>query len=169
MNLVRSMPWMKKMPNPQLDSVIFRSAARTDLEAIIDLLADDDLGAVREEVSRPLHCAYINAYEALTEDQNQHLVVVELAGDVVGCLQLSFIPGLSRLGMWRGQIESVRIAREFRSSGLGRKMFVWAIDECRARDCGLVQLTSDKTRGDALRFYQSLGFENSHEGFKLSL
>ena len=163
------MPWMKKMPNPQLDAIIFRTAARTDLEAIIDLLADDDLGAARENVSRPLQSAYINAFEALSQDQNQHLVVAEIAGDVIGCLQLSFIPGLSRLGMWRGQVESVRIARRFRDSGLGRKMFIWAIDECRARDCGLVQLTSDKTRDDALRFYQSLGFEDSHEGFKLNL
>ena len=87
----------------------------------------------------------------------------------MGCLQLTFIPGLSRLGMWRGQIESVRVAADQRGSGLGRRLFEWAIAECRARGCGLVQLTTDKSRPDAKRFYESLGFEASHEGMKLSL
>jgi ribosomal protein S18 acetylase RimI-like enzyme len=160
---------MVNMPNPQLDSLIFRHAMRDDLEAVIDLLADDDLGASREDAGRPLNKKYTDAFKAIDQDQNQYLAVVEAAGQVVGCLQLSFIPGLSRLGMWRGQIESVRIAKSQRGSGLGREMFEWAIDECRRRECGLIQLTSDKTRGDALRFYQSLGFEASHEGFKLSL
>jgi GNAT superfamily N-acetyltransferase len=97
------------------------------------------------------------------------LAVVEDEGRVIGCLQLSFIPGLSRLGMWRGQIESVRITADRRGDGLGRQMFEWAIAECRARGCGLVQLTTDKQRPEALRFYESLGFVASHEGMKLAL
>ena len=112
---------------------------------------------------------YLEAFAALARDPNQLLAVAEIASVVVGCLQLTFIPGLSRLGMWRGQIESVRVAADHRGSGLGRQLFEWAIAECRARGCGLVQLTTDKTRPDAKRFYESLGFRASHEGMKLSL
>lgn len=97
------------------------------------------------------------------------MAVVERDGRIVGCLQLSFIPGLSRLGAWRGQIESVRIASDLRSSGLGRAMFDWAIAQCRERGCDLVQLTTDKARPDALRFYESLGFKATHEGMKFPL
>ena len=140
-----------------------------DLPRIIELLADDELGRQREEPGPPPSPRYEEAFAAIDADPNQFLAVVE-EGDVeVGCLQLSFIPGLSRVGLWRGQIESVRIASTRRGSGLGRKMFEWAIQECRNRGCGLVQLTTDKTRPDALRFYESLGFVVSHEGLKLSL
>lgn len=111
----------------------------------------------------------MQAFAAIDRDANQMMIVVESAGSVVGCLQLSFIPGLSRLGAWRGQIESVRIASSLRGSGLGRAMFEWAIARCRERGCELVQLTTDKARPDALRFYESLGFKASHEGMKLSL
>jgi GNAT superfamily N-acetyltransferase len=97
------------------------------------------------------------------------LAVAEQDGRVVGCLQISFIPGLSRLGMWRGQIEAVRVASGQRGSGLGKAMLAWAIEQCRARGCGLVQLTTDKRRPQAHRFYESLGFEASHEGMKLTL
>lgn len=100
---------------------------------------------------------------------NEFLAVADRNGEVVGCLQLTLIPGLSRIGLKRGQIESVRIASNLRSSGLGRKLFEWAIQECRRRGCGLVQLTTDKSRPDALRFYQSLGFAASHVGLKLDL
>jgi ribosomal protein S18 acetylase RimI-like enzyme len=144
----------------------FRRATAADLPAIVALLADDMLGATRE---RPGDPAYGAAFAAIEADANQFLAVVEEAGHVVGCLQLSFIPGLSRLGMWRGQIESVRIAASHRGGGLGRRMFEWAIEACRARGCGLVQLTTDKARPDALRFYESLGFVASHEGMKLAL
>lgn len=102
-------------------------------------------------------------------DPNQLLAVAESAGRVVGTLQLSFIPGLSRLGMTRGQIEAVRIATSHRSAGAGQAMFDWAIGQCRARGCALVQLTTDKTRPDAHRFYERLGFVASHEGYKLGL
>ena len=112
---------------------------------------------------------YTDAFSAIAKDPNQYLAVVEIDGVLAGCLQLTFIPGLSRLGMWRGQIESVRIAANQRGEGLGRRMFEWAIEECRQRGCELVQLTTDKSRPDALRFYESLGFVASHEGMKLSL
>jgi len=147
---------------------VFRRARDTDLPAIIRLLADDPLGAVREGPADPPDPAYRAAFAAIAADPNQ-LLAVAWTGEVAGCLQLSFIPGLSRRGMWRGQIESVRIAPSRRGSGLGTQFLHWAIGECRNRGCGLVQLTSDKSRGDAVRFYERLGFVASHEGLKLSL
>lgn len=147
----------------------FRAASQDDLDPIIALLADDALGQTRERVSTPTDPAYVEAFQAISADPNQLLAVVEDEDGLAGCLQISFIPGLSRLGMWRGQIESVRIARRLRGAGLGRQMLAWAIEQCRARGCELVQLTSDKSRSDALRFYESLGFVASHEGFKLAL
>lgn len=95
--------------------------------------------------------------------------MAEIGGAVAGCLQLSFIPGLSRRGLWRGQVESVRVARARRGAGLGGLMLEWAIETCRARGCGLVQLTSDARRADAIRFYERLGFVASHAGMKLDL
>jgi ribosomal protein S18 acetylase RimI-like enzyme len=133
------------------------------------MLADDELGRQREDSSMPLNQKYLDSFAAIVSDPNQLLTVVEDDGVLVGCLQITFIPGLSRLGMWRGQIESVRIATGHRGEGLGRKMFEWAISECRSRGCGLVQLTSDKSRVDAYQFYESLGFKASHEGMKLTL
>jgi GNAT superfamily N-acetyltransferase len=149
------------MPTP-----IIRRATSADLDAIVNLLADDALGKSREDPGNP---CYAEAFAAIESDPNQFLAVAEVAGEIVGCLQLSFIPGLSRLGLWRGQIESVRVAASRRGGGLGRVLFDWAIAECRRRGCGLVQLTTDKARPDALRFYESLGFVASHEGMKLTL
>jgi ribosomal protein S18 acetylase RimI-like enzyme len=146
-----------------------RRATAADLPQIVALLADDPLGRTRENPALPLDPRYVAAFEALDRDPNQLMAVVEIAGAVVGCLQLSFIPGLARSGMLRGQIEGVRIAASHRGAGLGRRVFEWAIAECRARGCGLVQLTSDKTRPDAIRFYESLGFRASHEGLKRPL
>lgn len=152
-----------------MNEISFRRAVDSDLPGIIAMLADDELGLVREDTSIPLNAKYTRAFAAIEQDPNQILVVVEERDDLVGCLQLTFVPGLSRLGMWRGQIESVRIASGNRGKGLGRKMFEWAIAECRKRGCGLVQLTSDKSRGEALQFYESLGFCATHEGMKLIL
>jgi ribosomal protein S18 acetylase RimI-like enzyme len=148
---------------------IIRRANFQDLPAIVTLLADDPLGKMREDASSPLNQRYVDAFAAIERDTNQLLAVMDEGGLVIGCLQLSFIPGLSRLGQWRGQIESVRIATAQRNRGLGRVMFDWAIAECRQRGCTLVQLTTDKARPEALRFYQSLGFVASHEGMKLAL
>ncbi|MBB4439101.1 MULTISPECIES: GNAT family N-acetyltransferase [Rhizobium] len=147
-----------------------RLARQSDLSAIVRLLADDDLGGSREIVSDPVDARYLSAFAAIEADANQLLAVATDATDrVVGCLQLSFVPGLSRTGMWRGQIESVRVASDLRGSGLGAHFIEWAIAQCAERGCGLVQLTSDKTRGDAIRFYEKLGFVASHEGLKRSL
>ena len=146
--------------------MIVRRAAAADLPAIVALLADDVLGAGRETPGDP---AYAAAFAAIEADVNQVFAVADQDGRIVGCLQLSFIPGLSRRGMWRGQIESVRIAAEQRGLGLGHRLFDWAIAQCRARGCGLVQLTTDKARPEARRFYESLGFVASHEGMKLAL
>lgn len=149
---------------------MFRKASSVDLPAIVALLSDDPLGATREVASETIDQAYLDAFAAIDADSNQLLVVAVDDGDgVIGCLQLSFIPGLSRTGMWRGQIESVRIAAGHRGDGLGATMIEWAIGQARNRGCGLVQLTSDKRRPDAIRFYEKLGFVASHQGLKLDL
>ncbi|WP_210010293.1 GNAT family N-acetyltransferase [Neorhizobium galegae] len=148
----------------------FRKACRSDLPAIIDLLVDDMLGQSREVVSDPIDPRYEQAFAAIAADQNQLLAVaVDREDKIVGCLQLSFIPGLSRTGMWRGQIESVRVAASERGTGLGSQFIEWAVERASERGCQLVQLTSDKGRSDAIRFYEKLGFTASHEGLKRSL
>jgi ribosomal protein S18 acetylase RimI-like enzyme len=152
-----------------MNDLTFRRASAADLEDIVALLADDELGRKREDPDPPLNPRYIDAFAAIDADRNQFLAVVEEGGQIVGCLQLSFIPGLSRLGLWRGQIESVRIASTRRGGGLGKRMFEWAIEECRKRGCEIVQLTTDKCRTDARRFYEGLGFVASHEGMKRAL
>jgi GNAT superfamily N-acetyltransferase len=149
--------------------VTFRAATTEDLPAILALLMDDALAKLREDLGPPLNPRYLEAFAAIERDPNQLLAVADQDGLVVGCLQLTFIPGLSRTGMWRGQIEAVRVASDQRGSGLGKAMMQWAIAQCRARGCGLVQLTTDKRRPDAHRFYEALGFEASHEGMKLAL
>ena len=150
-------------------SVIFRRAAPDDLETIVALLADDPSGRGRENPGPELDACYREAFAAIERDPNQLLVVAERGGQVIGVLQLSFIPGLTRRGMWRGQIEGVRVATGERAGGIGRALLEWAIEECRRRGCGLVQLTSDKRRSAAHRFYEALGFEATHQGYKLSL
>ena len=152
-----------------MSAVDFRRPTAADLPGIVALLADDDLGRQREAPGLPTDPRYEAAFAALDRDPNQLLVVAAEEGALLGCLQLSFIPGLSHIGQWRGQIESERIASTRRGSGLGRRLLDWALQECRDRGCGLVQLTSDKSRPEALRFYESLGFAASHEGLKLRL
>lgn len=150
-------------------SIQYRQAQTSDLETLIHLLADDPLGAKREDMSSPVNEKYQNAMAAIEQDPNNELWVVESESEVVGMLQLTFIPYLTHIGSWRCLIEGVRIAKEVRGQGLGEKMFAHAIERARERDCNLVQLTSDKQRPDALRFYEKLGFVASHEGFKLAL
>ena len=151
------------------NSVAFRRAASDDLKTIVTLLADDPIGRGRENPGTQLDTCYRDAFAAIERDPNQLLAVAERSGRVIGVLQLSFIPGLTRRGMWRGQIEGVRVAAEERGSGVGRAMLEWAVGECRKRGCGLVQLTSDKRRSAAHSFYGALGFEATHQGYKLSL
>ncbi len=152
-----------------MTGVAFRRARADDLPAIVDLLADDPIGRGRESAGPQLHPCYAAAYAAIERDRNQMLAVAEHNGRIVGCLQLSFIPGIARRGLWRGQIEGVRVASDQRGSGIGRAMLLWAIAECRKRGCGLVQLTSDERRSDAQRFYEALGFRATHRGYKLEL
>lgn len=145
-----------------------RRATKDDLPAIVALLADDVRGRSRDDASLPLDPAYEEAFAAVDADPRQLLVVAVLDGAIVGTLQLSFIPGIGHKGAWRGQIEAVRIASQLRGQGLGGEMIAWAVDTCRSRGCRMVQLTSDKTRLDTHRFYEQLGFEQSHLGFKLT-
>jgi GNAT superfamily N-acetyltransferase len=150
--------------------VVLRRAVRADLPTIVALLAADDLGATRDGIRGPQdRDAYERAFRAIDRDPAQLLVVAEAGDQVVATLQLSFIPGLSRHGALRAQIESVRVSAAYRSRGLGQAIFTWAIDEARRRGCALVQLTTDKTRAGAHRFYERLGFAASHEGLKLHL
>ncbi|MEU6661667.1 GNAT family N-acetyltransferase [Streptomyces sp. NPDC046821] len=144
-----------------------RPATAADIPAIVAMLADDPLGARRE--SPDDLTPYLNAHTRIAEDPNQHLVVAVRGQRLVGTLQLTVIPGLSRKGSTRSIIESVRVHADERGSGLGTRLIEWAVDESRRLDCQLVQLTSDATRTDAHRFYERLGFEASHIGFKLQL
>jgi GNAT superfamily N-acetyltransferase len=138
-----------------------------DVPAIVTLLADDSLGARRE--GDPSSPAYTSAYADIAADPRQLLTVGTLDGEIVATMQLTIIPGLSRLGSKRLLIEAVRVRGDRRGRGLGRQLITWAIDEARARGCAVVQLTSDKSRTDAHRFYESLGFEGGHVGMKLVL
>ena len=150
-------------------ALTFRQATRSDVPDIVRMLADDALGQTRESFGSPLPASYYAAFDAIRGDPNNELVVACLAGRAVGVLQLTFIPYLTYRGSWRAQIEGVRVDASVRSRGVGRRLFEWAIDRAGQRGCHLVQLTSDKTRADAIRFYESLGFVASHEGFKLQL
>ena len=147
----------------------FREAKTSDVTTLVEMLSDDVLGAVREDQSFPLNEAYTNAFNSISNDPNNELMVVELKGEIVGMLQLTFIPYLTHTGSWRCLIEGVRIHHEFRGQGLGALFFEWAIERAREKNCYIVQLTSDKQRPDAIRFYQTLGFVASHEGLKLTL
>nr|WP_218935518.1 GNAT family N-acetyltransferase [Actinomadura citrea] len=136
---------------------------------IVRLLADDPLGSTRETPGEEIPEAYFRAFTAIEEDPNNTLVVAEIAGAVAGTLQLTFIPGLTYTGGERAQIEGVRVAAEQRGAGLGQVMITWAIDRARARGCRVVQLTTDRQRPDAIRFYQKIGFRPSHMGMKYHL
>ena len=145
-----------------------RKANDKDLQAVIALIADDKLGAQREEYGDPLPQSYTEAFENIETDPNQELMVVESeAGDIIGTLQLSFIQYLTYKGGVRAQIEAVRIRRDYRNQGLGKRLFEWAIARAKERGAHLLQLTTDKKRPEALAFYRGLGFVDSHEGMKL--
>ena len=147
----------------------FRAAGQSDLPALVNLLSDDKLGATREDNSVPLNQGYIDAFQSIDADSGNELTVVESDGQLVGMLQLTFIPYLTHTGAWRCLIEGVRVADAYRGKGLGSQFISWAIERAREQKCGIVQLTTDKQRPDAIRFYESLGFLATHEGFKLKL
>ena len=149
--------------------MIFRVAKIEDLPLIVEMLADDPLGQHREEFVSPLPNSYADAFESIDADPTQELIVLELHGKVIGTMQLTFLQYLNYRGGVRLQIESVRIHREHRGQDLGTKMFRWAIEQGRERGVHIVQLTSDKQRPAAIKFYEKLGFKASHEGLKLHL
>jgi GNAT superfamily N-acetyltransferase len=143
-----------------------RQAKQDDIADILRLLRDDDLAKLHEDEANTAHKA---AFSAIATDHNQCLVVGELSDQIAATLQITFIPGLSRSGMWRAQIEGVRIARHLRGQGYGQQLLSWALSECRARSCGLVQLLMDDRREAAAHFYEGLGFKPSHRGYRLYL
>lgn len=147
----------------------FRTACINDLESLVSLLSNDPLGNLREDTSTPLNEAYISAFKAIDIDLNNELLVAELDTQLVGMLQLTFIPYLTHIGSWRCLVEGVRVHESFRGRGFGEKIFEYAIDLAKEKDCRIVQLTSDKQRPEAIRFYKKLGFKATHEGFKLVL
>lgn len=150
-----------------MSNVRFRPAEREDIPKIVAMLADDPLGATRE--SPDDLTPYLEAFAVLDSDPHQFLAVCEVDGVVAGTLQLTFIPGLSRRAATRALIEAVRVHRDARGAGLGTTMFEWAIEQARERGCAMVQLTTDATRTEAHRFYERLGFEPTHIGYKLTL
>lgn len=147
-----------------------RKAIKEDLPAVVQLIANDKLGMLREDFRDPLPTQYYEAFENIDTDPNQELVVMENeAGQVIGTLQLSFIQYLTYRGGIRAQIEAVRVHEDYRGKGIGKKIFEWAIRRAKQKSAHVVQLTTDKKRPEALKFYEKLGFKNSHEGMKLHL
>jgi GNAT superfamily N-acetyltransferase len=146
-----------------------RRATREDVPEIVRLLADDPLGSQREKHREPLPESYYEAFREIEADRQQELVVASLDGQVIGTMQLTFIPSLTFQGGKRAQIEGVRVDGAHRGRGVGRRLMLWAIERARQEGCRLVQLTTNIERADAQRFYHSLGFTASHAGMKLDL
>ena len=151
------------------DNLNFRLATINDLPQIVEMLADDFLGKQRERFESPLLESYLQAFEEIERDPNNELIVVEQNGGIIGTLQLTFIPSISFQGGKRAQIESVRVAASARGQGIGKKMFEWAIERAREKNCRMIQLSTNNDRADAQRFYENLGFKASHVGMKLYL
>lgn len=160
-------PHPSPTPPPAPAPITMRRATADDVPALVSLLADDPLGAQRESPGEP--AVYREAFDRIDADPNQYLVVAECSGRLVGTLQLTVVPGLSRRGSTRALIEAVRVHSDARGDGLGSRLIQWAIEEARNQGCVLAQLTSDATRIEAHRFYERLGFEASHLGFKMQL
>lgn len=156
-------------PEADEPTIQIRRATRHDLPAIVRLLADDELGRQRERYDDPLPAAYYAAFTEIDQDPHNQLVVVEADGEIVGTLQLTFLPYLTYQGGTRAQIEAVRVDSRYRNLGVGRQLLDWAIARAREHGCHLVQLTTDTRRGDAHRLYERLGFVPSHVGMKLHL
>jgi GNAT superfamily N-acetyltransferase len=147
----------------------YRGARPADLPFIIGLIVEDSVIDTGDAVADAAGSDYTNALAAIDRDPSQEMIVVEDGGTPVGCFQLTYLPGLMRRGQWRGMVEVVHVAQSHRNKGIGSEMMRWAIERCRERGCGMVQLTSNKKRTDAHRFYERLGFLRSHEGFKFYL
>ena len=152
-----------------MTKLTFRSAEERDLDKIVAMLADDSLGRKRERYENPLPESYREAFQAISSDPNNELMVACMDNEVVGVFQMTFTPYITHQGSWRATIEGVRTSAHVRGKGVGTQMFEWAIQRAKARGCHLVQLTTDKKREDALRFYERLGFQATHEGMKLMI
>jgi GNAT superfamily N-acetyltransferase len=144
----------------------YRAATPADLPFIIALIVEDSVISTGDDPADAAHPDYVNALAEITADPNEQMIIVEEDSVPVGCFQLSYLPGLMRRGMKRGQIEVVHVAQTHRNRGIGGEMMRWAVERCRENGCSMVQLTSNKKRLDAHRFYERLGFLKSHEGFK---
>ncbi len=151
-----------------MSDLIFRSAVRADVPAILELLENDEIARSRM-VHETTDASLWQAFEAIDADPRNELIVADDDGEIIGTCQLTFIPSLSRRGAERMTIEAVRVRSDRRGAGAGRAMMLWALEQARERGCGLAQLTTDKRRSSAQRFYTSLGFSATHEGMKLSL
>jgi ribosomal protein S18 acetylase RimI-like enzyme len=149
--------------------ITIRIAAEKDLERIVAMLADDFLGSKRERYEHPLPNSYVKAFEAISSDPNNELVVACYGDEIIGVQQITFTPYITHQGGWRATIEGVRTSASARGKGVGTKLIKWAIQRAKERGCHLVQLTTDKQRPDALRFYERLGFKATHEGLKFNL
>mgnify|MGYP003624228602 FL=1 len=146
----------------------FRKANSGDVQAIVEMIADDALGSTRENFTIPLPKTYYDAFERIDSDNNQELMVVQNEeNEIIAVFQLTFIPYLTYQGGVRAQIEGVRVHKDHRGLGIGKTVFEWAIDRAKDRKAHLLQLTTDKKRPDAIRFYESLGFKATHEGMKM--
>lgn len=147
----------------------FRMAEEKDLDSIVAMLADDVLGSQRERYVQPLPQSYLDAFKAIASDSNNELIVACEGNEVIGVQQITFTPFITHQGGWRATIEGVRTSARVRGMGIGTELIKWAIKRAGERGCHLVQLTTDKQRPDALRFYEKLGFNATHEGLKLKL
>jgi GNAT superfamily N-acetyltransferase len=152
-----------------MTSVHFRLARREDLPDIVRMLADDELGSQREQCEEPLPDSYARAFEQINNDANHQLIVAELDGKVIGTLHLMFLPSVSYQGGLRAQVESVRVDKKYQNLGVGSQMMKWTIERAKERGAHMMQLTTHKSREDAHRFYERLGFQKSHLGMKLKL
>lgn len=151
------------------DPVRIRTATRSDLPRIVELLADDALGSTREVVADPVDEEYERAFDEIQSQPGNCVLAAEMRNTIVGCLQLTIVPGLSRRGAKRAFIEGVRVSSEHRNSGIGQLLIEDAIERARAASCSLVQLTTDATRKRAHHFYERLGFSATHVGYKLDV
>jgi GNAT superfamily N-acetyltransferase len=152
-----------------MSDVTFRHAEKNDVPAIVAMLSDDDIGESRESAAQESAPVYERAFEDMNACPDNYILLAEIDGQLVGSLQLVFIPGLSRQGAKRAIIEAVRVKSAVRGQSIGTALMKQAITEAREAGCKLVQLTSDRRRTRAHLFYRRLGFEQSHVGFKLDL
>lgn len=152
-----------------MQNLTFENATAAEIPEILAMSDAGVAAGITPPKSDPADPAYLEAFNAITSDPNHRLISVRLNGELVGTFQLSFLPGLARKGMWRGMLENVHVRADQRGKGTGTAMTKWAVEECRKNGCGMVQLTSNKVRSKAHKFYTNLGFTATHEGFKLML